>query len=194
MSATGIVITIVVVVAVLVIAAASWSAARRRRLQQRFGPEYDPSVAEQPNRSAAEHVLRAREQRRAELDIKPLSAHRQQHYLAEWQRVQAAFVEDPSGATIAADVLVTQVMIDRGYPTSNYDEQIETLSVDQARTIDHYRQAHEISQADLRGEASTEQLRQALVHYRALAHDLLGTDDAGRDGDKVQRNEGKDAR
>jgi hypothetical protein len=176
MSTTGVVITVVVVIVIALLVVAAWALLRRRQLQRRFGPEYDRAVAEQPNRPEAEKELRAREERHAQLDIKPLSVDDQRHYSQEWTRVQAAFVEDPSDAVNAAEALVTQVMRDRGYPTGQFDERLDTLSVEHARTLDHYRQAHEIFAANLRGEASTEQLRQAVVHYRALAGDLLDVD------------------
>jgi hypothetical protein len=179
MSSVGIVILVVVVVAIVVIALAAWNVARRRRLRDRFGPEYDRAVAEQPNRVAAENELRAREKRHAELDITSLSPQDQDRYLKEWTRVQAAFVEDPSDAVNAADALVTRMMRARGYPTGEFSDRLGTLSVEHARTLDHYRAAHDIFEANLRGQASTEQLRQALVHYRVLATDLLEVDDVG---------------
>ena len=182
MSSTGIIILVVIVFVVLVIVAVAMSIVRRRQLKARFGPEYDRAVAENPNRSAAESDLRAREKRHAKLDLKSLSSPDRDRYLKEWARVQAAFVEDPSDAVNSADALVTRMMRARGYPTGDFDDQLETLSVEHAQTLDHYRAAHEIFEANLRGQASTEQLRQALVHYRALATDLLDVNDAGNGG------------
>ena len=179
MSTTGIIVLVVVVVAIVLIAIAVWSIVRRRQLQARFGPEYERTLAEQPSRAAAESELRAREKRHAELDIKSLSPQDQDRYLKEWTRVQTAFVEDPSDAVNSADALVARMMRARGYPTGEFDDRVGTLSVEHARTIDHYRSAHEIFEANLRGQASTEQLRQALVHYRVLATDLLEVDDVG---------------
>jgi hypothetical protein len=175
MSATGIVVTIVVVAAVVAIAVLVWQLMRRRRLRQRFGPEYDRTVATQPNRGAAEHELRAREQRHAALELKELTADEQQRYTRLWMNVQSQFVDEPKQAVTDADALITDVMRDRGYPIGgDFGDRLKTLSVEHARTLDHYRAAHEISEANARGEASTEQLRQALVHYRTLAADLLG--------------------
>jgi hypothetical protein len=178
MSTAAVIVIIVVVVVVVVVAFALWSVFRRRRLQQRFGSEYDRAVADQPNRGAAEHELRARERRYAALEITPLSDADQQRYLREWERVQAGFVDEPRVAVNEADALVTQVMVARGYPTGGFDQRVETLSVDNARTVENYRDAHEIAQANIDGQASTEQLRQALVHYRTLATSLLDIDDA----------------
>jgi hypothetical protein len=167
---------VVVVAAVVVIAALLWTSARRRRnLQQRFGPEYERQVARHGDRGAAERELREREQRHAELDIRELSDTDRERYVQQWHHVQASFVEDPSQAVDAADGLLTRLMSDMGYPTGDFEEQASTLSVEHSRTLGRYRLAHEISLANERHEASTEQLRQALVHYRSLAEELLGT-------------------
>jgi hypothetical protein len=181
-SIIGIVILVVIVVAILIIALVAMRVVRRRQLRARFGPEYERTVAEKPNRAAAENDLRAREKRHAELDLKSLSPQDRDRYLKEWSRVQAAFVEDPSDAVNSADALVTRMMRARDYPTGEFDDRLDTLSVEHAQTLDHYRSAHEIFDANLRGQASTEQLRQALVHYRVLATDLLDVNDVGDSG------------
>lgn len=176
MSTTAWVVTIVVVAAIVVIAVLLWSRARRRGLQQRFGPEYERQVARHGDRGTAERELREREQRHAELDIRELSDGERQRYTEQWHHVQAGFVEDPSEAVNAADALLTRLMADLGYPTGDFEEQASTLSVEHSRTLGRYRLAHEISMANERHEASTEQLRQALVHYRTLAEELLNAD------------------
>jgi hypothetical protein len=173
-----VVIVVVVLAAVVVIAVLLWSRARRRGLQQRFGPEYEREVARHGDRGAAERGLREREQRHAELDIRGLSDAERQQYTEQWRQVQAGFVEDPSEAVNAADALLTRLMSDLGYPTGDFEEQASTLSVEHSRTLGRYRLAHDISMANQRHEASTEQLRQALVHYRTLAEELLGADTA----------------
>lgn len=174
MSTTGIVVTIIVVVAIAILAFLAWTMTRRRHLQRQFGPEYDRAVAEQPNRVAAEHDLRAREARHAALELRELTPDERQRFEHEWLQVQHGFVDDPQSSLRAADGLITDAMRARGYPTGNFDERVERLSVEHARTLDDYRVAHDISVASERGEASTEQLRQAVVHYRALAADLFG--------------------
>jgi FtsZ-interacting cell division protein ZipA len=174
MSTTGIVVTIVVVLVIALIALLVWQAVRRKRLQQRFGPEYDRAVQAQPDRAAAEHELRAREHKHAALELTELDPDEQQRYAQQWLQLQSWFVDDPRRAVTAADELITNVMHDRGYPSGEFDDRVASLSVEHARTLDHYRSAHEVSIANQRGEASTEQLRQAIVHYRALASDLLG--------------------
>src|SRR5205823_6744418 len=136
------------------------------------GPEYDRVVAEQDSRHAAERELRARERRHAELDLRPLSEESRTRYATAWEEIQAKFVDAPNDAVGEADRLVTELIAERGYPTENYEDQLAHLSVEHARTLEHYRDAHEINMQNERGEASTEQLRQALVHYRALFSEL----------------------
>src|SRR4051812_49404904 len=158
------VVIIVVIVVVLVIAAILYGiqASRRKKLQNTFGPEYDRVVADTGSRSDAEKELRERERRHAELELKPLSPESQARYSAAWEEVQIQFVDSPEQATAAADDLVTRLIAERGYPTGDYDDQLANLSVEHARTLGHYRDAHEISRRSQRGEASTEDLRQAL--------------------------------
>ena len=175
MSSTSVIILVVVVLVVLVVVAALVMASRRRALKQRFGPEYDRAVAEGDSRLAAERELRERERRHAQLELRELSPESRERYAASWEQIQAKFLDEPNAAVSEADELVTRLIAERGYPTGDYDEQVANLSVDHARTLGHYRDAHEINLVNGRGEATTEQLRQALVHYRELFSDLLGT-------------------
>jgi hypothetical protein len=179
MTTTQIVVLVVVVLAVAVLAAVLVRAARRRSLQHTFGPEYDRVVAEKHDRGAAEQELRDRERRHAELHLTELPAESRARYRVAWEEVQVRFVDAPVEAVGTADELVTRLIAERGYPTGDYDDQLAHLSVEHARTLGHYRDAHEISERNDRGQASTEDLRQALVHYRALVADLLG-DEPGR--------------
>jgi hypothetical protein len=176
MSPTQIVVIVLVIIIVLAVAAALAVVGRRRSLRQRFGPEYDRAVAEQDSRAGAERELRQRQRRHAELTLTPLSDESRARYAADWEEIQAQFVDSPGEAVNAADELVTRLVAERGYPTEDYEDQLAHLSVEHARTLGHYRDAHEIHLRNVRGEASTEQLRQALVHYRALFADLLGED------------------
>ena len=174
MNTTLIIILIVAAIIVVALVVAAVVSSRRRALRQRFGPEYDRVVAERNDRSAAERELRERERRHAELELKPLSPESRAAYAEQWAQVQAQFVDAPEEAVRAGDQLVTRLVGEIGYPTENYDAQIATLSVEHARTLTHYRDAHDVFLRAERGEASTEQLRQALVHYRALFAELLG--------------------
>ncbi|GAA0491219.1 hypothetical protein Ade02nite_22910 [Paractinoplanes deccanensis] len=172
-------LTIILIVVVLVVIAAivyGIQVGRRKKLQSTFGPEYDKVVADTGSRTEAEKELREREKRHASLELKPLSPEAQAKYSAAWEEVQIQFVDNPTEAVSTADELVTRLIAERGYPTGEYDERLADLSVEHANTLQHYRDAHAISERNRAGEAGTEDLRQALVHYRALFADLLGTD------------------
>lgn len=171
-------VIIIIVLALVIIAGIVYGVqvTRRKQLQKTFGPEYDRVVADTGSRSDGEKQLREREKRHAELELKPLSEESRATYAAAWADVQIDFVDHPEQAVSTADDLVTRLIAERGYPTGDYDDQLATLSVEHARTLGHYRDAHAISRRSANGEASTEDLRQALVHYRALFADLLGTD------------------
>lgn len=187
MSPTQLVITVVVIAVIVAIAAFVWFSARRRALRSRFGPEYDRAVAEQDSRSDAERELRERERRHAELTLTPLTDESRRRYAADWEEIQAQFIDSPSDAVGSADELVTRLVAERGYPTEDYEDQLAHLSVEHAQTLTHYRDAHEIHLSNERGEASTEQLRQAVVHYRALFAELLGEDPIGQQHQDVSR-------
>jgi hypothetical protein len=176
MTTTQVLITIVVLLVIAAIGYGIWFVTRRRALQHRFGPEYDRAVAEGDSRVAVERELRERERRHAELELRDLTPEARTRYTAAWSEIQARFLDEPAGAVRDADTLVTELIAERGYPTGEYEEQVAHLSVEHARTLGHYRDAHEISQLSDRGEATTEQLRQAVVHYRTLFSDLLGVD------------------
>jgi hypothetical protein len=173
-------IIIIAVVAVVVLAAIAATLGRRRRsehLQERFGPEYERSVADRGDQRAAERELADRERKREKLDIVPLSADARSRYAESWRTVQARFVDDPSGAVVEADRLVTDVMRERGYPIDDFDQRAADISVDHPDVVENYRAAHEIYLTQEQGEAGTEDLRQAFVHYRALFEELLETPD-----------------
>jgi hypothetical protein len=161
---------------------------RRQNLRQRFGPEYDRLVAEQDSTLAVDRELRNREKRHAQLELKELPDDARQWYTEQWQQLQARFVESPEESIGAADDLVTRLIGDRGYPIKDYDEQVTLLSVDHARTIGDYREAHDIAQRHASGAADTEELRQAIVHYRALVADLLGQDPVPHQAEPTNRS------
>ncbi len=167
----GLVVAVLVVLAVL--AFVLRPAMQRKKLRDRFGPEYDRAVSQSDSRTAAEKELAEREHRHSEFDLKPLSQSAQESYRRHWANVQAKFVDSPESAIADADRLVTDLMAERGYPTEGYEAQLSVLSVEHARTLEHYRKAHDISERQEIGEASTEDLRTAMVHYRELFTDLL---------------------
>jgi hypothetical protein len=185
MSNAGVVILILIVVMVIIALVGGWLFARRRALRGRFGTEYDRVVAEQPSRAAAEHELRQRARKHAGLDLRTLTPEARARHAAEWADVQARFVDAPNDAVRDGDELVTRLISDLGYPTDTDDERLALLSVEYAGTLGRYREAHEISLRNARGEASTEQLRQALVHYRTLFAELLGEEPVPQTRDRV---------
>ncbi|GAB3585791.1 hypothetical protein GCM10027445_63800 [Amycolatopsis endophytica] len=175
------IVILIVVLAIVVIAGIALLARaryRRRRLQERFGPEYDRAVEGNQSKTAAEKDLAAREKRHSKLDIRPLSDSARQRYRQQWSLVQQQFVDRPGAAILDADRVLTALMAERGYPTEGYEQQHRDLSVEHGRTLDHYRSAHEITQGHQKTEASTEDLRRAMVHYRQVFEDLLGEADA----------------
>ena len=177
-------IVIVVVAAVILIGAiAAWMQQRRRtELKERFGSEYDRTVSEEGDRRAAEKDLADRERKRERLDIVPLSPEAQSKYSESWRAVQGQFVDDPADAVNEADGLVTNVMRDRGYPIDDFDQRAEDISVDHPEVVQNYRAAHAVHVKASNGDggASTEDLRQGFVHYRALFTELLETPEESR--------------
>ena len=169
-----IVIIVVAAVVLLGVAAAALRAQRSRRLQAGFGPEYDRTVERAGGRRAAERELVDRRKRHEALEIRPLSPQARERYLLAWQETQARFVDDPSGAVAEADALVQQVMKERGYPTDDFEQRAAYISVEHPQLVERYRTANGIARANARGEASTEDLRQSVRHYRALFEELLG--------------------
>jgi hypothetical protein len=167
---------VIAVAAVAVLALVLWSALRARRtrtLKEGFGPEYDRTVADAPSKREAEADLAERRKRREELDIRPLDPGARDRYAETWQATQARFVDDPGGAIAEADVLIRQVMRERGYPVEDFDQRAADVSVDHPDVVNNYRAAHGISVAHERERASTEDLRRAMVHYRSLFDELL---------------------
>jgi hypothetical protein len=169
---------VIVVAAIAALALALWAVAarnRRERLRGRFGPEYDRAVAEHGTRREAEAELARREEKHARLDIVPLAQESRDRYRRSWEELQNRFVDEPSGSLAEADQLVTEVMRERGYPMDEFDQRVADISVDHPDVVEHYRAARAIHGASGDGDASTEDLRQAVVHYRALFAELLET-------------------
>jgi len=182
----ALIVVLVVAVAVAVVAlSASW---RRARLRSRFGPEYERGVGSGENRQEAEAELRARLEEHDKLDIRPLTDTERDSYSEQWRRVQAEFVEKPGTALAYADHLVEGLMRDRGYPVDGFERQAGMLSVDLPDVVATYREAHGVLERADGGGASTEDLRQALVSYRAVFDELLGqkTDEPVHAGDRPE--------
>ena len=181
----GIIAAIVIVVALI-----AWAATRKRRtdeLRDRFGPEYDRALSRDGSRREGESELRERVERHDALNILPLSPDTASRYRQEWRDVQMRFVDAPEESLRRADGLITEVMQRRGYPMSDFEQRSADLSVDHAQTVQDYRAAHAVSVQTFRGQASTEDQRQAMVHYRALFDDMLGTGAETNASDTSQR-------
>ena len=170
------IVIVAAVVVVLLLAAAAGMRARRRRsemLQRRFGPEYDRTLAQTGNRTAAEEELAERKRRRDELELRPLAPAARQSFMDAWRADQAAFVDDPARAIAEADGLIQTVMKERGYPVEKFEERVSIVSVDHPLVVERYRRAHAITLTNADGNASTEQLRRAMQDYRALFVELV---------------------
>jgi hypothetical protein len=183
---------VIAVVAAIIVLGVLWSALRTRRtrsLQDRFGPEYDRELEKAGGRRDAERELAEREKRHDELELRPLSQDARERYVQQWQETQGRFVDDPTGAVSEADDLVQRVMRDRGYPVDDFEQRAADISVEHPELVERYRTANGIARASERGEASTEDLRHSVRHYRALFVELLevGEDDDLENVDKGAR-------
>jgi len=188
-STMTIVIVIVVVLAVIALAllvAAGLRDRRSRQLRARFGPEYERAVGETGDRQEAERVLGERVRRREELPIRELEPAARRRYRDGWRAVQSHFVDDPRGAVADADQLVGRLMRERGYPAEDFEQQVADVSVDHAGGADAFRRGREVL-AGARGQAATDDLRQAMVLYRELFVDLLGEPGAAGETDAEPR-------
>jgi hypothetical protein len=193
------IIVLIILAAVVLIAVAVVLAVRQRsqRLRERFGPEYERTVEQSGGRRSAESELAARQRRVDRLDIRPLDPEARDEFARQWRDAQARFVDEPAQAVAIADRLVVQVMRERGYPVEDFERRQADISVDHPGVVQNYRAGHALSMAAQQGRAGTEDLRQAMVHYRSLFEDLLegGIEepeivvDVGEDSDDQQRSE-----
>lgn len=186
-----IVIGVVAVAVIALVAVAVLSRQRTSRLRRRFGPEYDRTVERRGGRREAESDLGSRVERREQLEIRELPSEARRRYLDSWRQVQAEFVDDPSNAVAGADRLVTSVMSERGYPMDDFERRAADISVDHPEVVERYRSAHGIAQKNENGDTTTEDLRQAIKHYRALFEELLeAPEDAPVQRERVETDEG----
>lgn len=174
MSSTAVVLIIVVVLAIAAVAILAMQRRRSQHLKSKFGPEYDRELKESGSARRAEQRLESREKRVEKFHIRPLADADRARFVENWRGVQARFVDDPKAAVTEADLLIAQVMELRGYPVSDFETAAADLSVNHPRFVENYRAGHDIAVRHSRGEASTEDLRQAMVHYRSLFDELVG--------------------
>jgi hypothetical protein len=171
---------VLAVVAIAAIGVAVWRSQRRKQREQlakRFGPEYERLMQEHGSATLAERELEARAKRVSKLSIKELSDTERRTFSQAWHQTQERFVDTPLMAVRSAHDLVQDVMRARGYPVEEFDQRVADLSVEHANVVEHYRAAHTLHKSNQQGEANTEELRMAMVHYRALFSDLLGAPD-----------------
>ncbi len=166
-------IVAVLLVVIGIVAYLSMQKRRSAQLRTQFGPEYERAVTEDGDRKRAEAKLAERAQRVQTFNLRPLSSADRTNFVAAWNRVQANFVDNPAGAVSEADRLLGDVMAARGYPVVDFEQRAADISVDHAAVVDNYRTAHDIAIRHGRGEAGTEDLRKAMIHYRALFDDLV---------------------
>ena len=171
---TWIILAVAVVFACVGIAAwVYYQKQQSHRLQQRFGPEYSRTVDALGSQTKAESELKAREKRVERFKIIPLAPSEATRFSQAWKTLQTRFVDNPKGVVVEADLLVRELMQKRGYPMSDFEHRAADISVDHPAVVDNYRAAQAIALRDERGEANTEELRKAVVHYRALFNELL---------------------
>src|SRR5262252_9442801 len=176
-----ILIAIGIVVVVAAVVMSMTSKRRTKQLQSQFGPEYDRTVDSADSRRKAEAELAGRRERREQLDIRPLSSTARERYTSQWQTVQAQFVDSPGAAVTSADELIQSVMSDRGYPVDDFDSRAAEVSVDHPRVVQNYREGNRLAQRHSNGNGSTEDLRLAMRHYRALFDELVEPDGTAAD-------------
>jgi hypothetical protein len=168
-----VIIAALVIVGAIVIVSVLSRQRRTHRLKDHFGPEYDRTVREAHNRTRAERDLAAREKRVKKFTIRPLASSEKSRYADLWHAQQARFVDNPESAVSDADHLVEEVMRVRGYPIGDFDQNAADISVDHPLVVEEYRAGHDITMRHRRGQATTEDLRNAMLHYRRLFEDLL---------------------
>ena len=172
-TSTLILLVAAIVVAAIVVLWFGYTSRKRAQLQARFGAEYERTVRDVGDPRKADALLDARTKRVSRYTIRRLTPQEHQQFLSAWEQVQARFVDDPAGAVAEADILVADLMDTRGYPTTDFDHRAEDVSVDHPAVVSQYREAHDIAARHARSGVSTEDLRKAIVHYRALFDDLL---------------------
>lgn len=167
-------ILIVAVILILIVAGILLMQRRRtQKLQSRFGPEYERALRETGDRSKAEAELEKRQERVEKLSIRPLAPAQRERFAAQWEHVQAEFVDNPENSVRDADILLQDVMNARGYPVHDFEQVASDISVDHPSVVEHFRTAHSIAVRHTRGEGGTEELRNAMINYRALFDELV---------------------
>ena len=171
---TQMVVLLIAVIVIVAVAAILVLRGRSAKLRARFGPEYDRVVAEKGNRFKAEAELESVEKRVKSYSLQTLSAADRDRFQQSWRKIQATFVDDPARALSEADQLLGTAMLARGYPPSDFEQRAAEVSVDHATVVENYRAGHEIAVRHSQRQATTEDLRKGMIHYRALFDELMG--------------------
>jgi hypothetical protein len=167
-------------VVVLIVAGLITRGARRARtesLREKYGSEYDHVVKSRRSRTKAEQELIAREEEVQTIQIRPLNASERSRYRDDWSRIETRFLERPTTAVVEADELIADIMRAQGYPMGDFEKHAAHLSVNHPSVVEHYRAGHNAIDANRDGKSTTEELRQAMLHYRSLIHELLGSEE-----------------
>ncbi len=173
MSTTAIVISILIALVLVAIGLFLITKGRRsERLKSRFGPEYQRALEQSVSKTQAEAKLEKLERRVERFDLRPLTPVSRANFVAAWQKIQARFVDEPKGSLLEADKLIQEIMAARGYPVSDFEQRAADISVNHPLVVDHYRAGHDICVDHSKGRASTEDMRQAMIHYRTLFSEL----------------------
>ena len=181
----AVIVLVIIIIAIIAAAAVAWYVLHQRRtkrLRAQFGPEYDREVRVTGSRPRAEQELLTRQRRMESIPIRTLSPQEGDRFAGQWRQIQSRFVDDPMGSTREADRLVSELMQARGYPMTDFEHRVADLSVEHPNVVRNYRGAHAVALRLDEGQASTEDLRQALVHYRDLFDDLLEVHPVGPRG------------
>ena len=182
---TAILLLVLIVVVIAVGALLFFQRRRSAALQQKFGPEYQRAVGQFGDERKAEAELAAREKRVRSLNIRALTPEEQARFADSWKKAQTRFVDEPSQAAADADILVKELMQTRGYPVGDFEQRAGDISVDHPEVVSNYRAAREIAMRNNAGKATTEDIRQAMVHYRSLFEELLQTGKPATHTEKV---------
>lgn len=174
MTSAQVVILVVVIAVVLAAAVLMFMRNRSKKLQERFGPEYERSVRASGGRLKGEAELEKLEKRVGSYSIRPLSSANRDRFQQSWRSIQTKFVDDPAGAFAQADGLLAEAVSARGYPMADFEQRAAEISVDHGSVVEYYRMGHAIALRQQQNQATTEELRQGMIHYRALFDELVG--------------------
>lgn len=185
MNTTAILLLILIIVVIAVGVLLFLQRRRSAALQKKFGLEYQRTVGQFGDERKAEAELAAREKRVRSLQIRGLTPEEQARFADAWKKAQARFVDEPSQAAADADILVKELMQTRGYPVGDFEQRAADISVDHPDVVSNYRAAREIAMRNNAGKTTTEDIRQAMVHYRSLFEELLETAEPATHTEKV---------